>query len=172
MIPKDSKIIPGYCQFYRADKQGNIWSCRVVGGVGKGRRGNWRKLRTNVNPKTKYLVVGLMGYPKLVHRLVLEAFLGPCPKGKEARHFPDQSRTNNKLSNLSWATASVNQMDRVANGTSNRGERCGSAVLSWKDVEQIRRLHGRYGYRKLASKFGVAVRTIYDIIKGLTWKVT
>jgi hypothetical protein len=38
----------------------------------------------------------------LVHRLVLEAFVGPCPAGMEAKHR-DGDYTNNTLSNLLWS---------------------------------------------------------------------
>lgn len=50
-----------------------------------------------------------------VHRLVLEAFVGPCPEGMEACHW-DDDKTNNHLSNLRWASKSENMHDRVRNG--------------------------------------------------------
>src|SRR5699024_6464865 len=50
-----------------------------------------------------------------VHRLVLEAFVGPCPDGMEACHW-DDDKTNNHVSNLRWATQSDNMHDRVRNG--------------------------------------------------------
>ena len=63
--------------------------------------------------KYGHLFVGM--YPKnskgeedkvteAVHRLVLEAFVGPCPEGMCCRHFPDRDPSNNKLENLSWGT--------------------------------------------------------------------
>lgn len=51
----------------------------------------------------------------LVHRLVLMAFVGPCPDGMEALHW-DDDKDNNNLSNLRWGTRSDNQYDRVRNG--------------------------------------------------------
>lgn len=50
-----------------------------------------------------------------VHRLVLEAFVGPCPAGMEACHWNDIP-SDNRLSNLRWGTASDNRFDRVRNG--------------------------------------------------------
>lgn len=47
-----------------------------------------------------------------VHRLVLEAFVGPCPPGMECRHFPDNDTANNRLTNLGWATPVLNMLDR------------------------------------------------------------
>ena len=59
---------------------------------------------------------------KRVHRLVLETFVGPCPKGCEGTHR-NGKRDDNRLDNLTWKTPAENQADRVAHGTSNRGER-------------------------------------------------
>src|SRR3990170_1323459 len=38
---------------------------------------------------------------RLVHRMVLETFVGPCPDGMECAH-EDGVRTNCNLSNLQW----------------------------------------------------------------------
>lgn len=48
----------------------------------------------------------------LVHQLVLSAFAGPCPKGKETRHL-DGDPSNNRLSNLAYGTARENGRDRA-----------------------------------------------------------
>lgn len=53
---------------------------------------------------------------QLVHRIVLLAFVGPCPEGYECRHL-DGDRTNNRLSNLKWGTAAENTQDKIAHGT-------------------------------------------------------
>lgn len=51
-----------------------------------------------------------------VHRLVLEAFVGPRPDGLLARHL-DGDPTNNALTNLRWGTYSENGLDSVRHGT-------------------------------------------------------
>lgn len=51
--------------------------------------------------KTKYLV----------HRLVLEAFVGSCPENMECDHI-DRNRTNNHLTNLRWVTRSENNRNK------------------------------------------------------------
>lgn len=56
-----------------------------------------------------------------VHRLVLEAFIGPRPKGMVCRHFPDRDTRNNRLDNLRWGTPEENQADKIVHGTSNYG---------------------------------------------------
>lgn len=59
---------------------------------------------------------GNKGKSRRVHRLVLEAFVGPCPDGMEACHNNSIS-TDNRLENLRWDTPRSNQYDRRANGT-------------------------------------------------------
>lgn len=52
---------------------------------------------------------------KLVHRVMLEAFVGPCPSGMVACHANDVP-TDNRLENLRWDTYSANRNDSVRNG--------------------------------------------------------
>lgn len=52
----------------------------------------------------------------LVHRLVLEAFVGPCPDGLEGCHWDDDP-SNNNLSNLRWDTHQENMNDKARNWT-------------------------------------------------------
>lgn len=67
-----------------------------------------------------YLVVRLSkngwGENGLVHRLVLEAFVGPCPEGQEGCHN-NGDVLNCRLTNLRWDTKSSNNLDRVKHGT-------------------------------------------------------
>lgn len=48
---------------------------------------------------------------KRIHRLVLEAFVGPCPSGMEACHN-NGDPADNRLENLRWDTKSANMFDR------------------------------------------------------------
>lgn len=50
-----------------------------------------------------------------VHRLVAEAFHGPCPDGHVARHL-NGDHLDNRASNLRWGTASENMHDIVRHG--------------------------------------------------------
>jgi hypothetical protein len=57
------------------------------------------------------------GHPRrrYVHRLVLEAFTGPCPQGMEACHN-DGDPGNNAIGNLRWDTHASNIADVIAHG--------------------------------------------------------
>ena len=112
------KDIPGYEGYYQASSLGRIKSlsrfCQrnPTGYTSKERILKPQKLRTG------HLYVNLMsGTKAYIHRLILESFVGPCPKGMECRHFPDQDPMNNKLENLSWTTRKKNTKDRIHNGT-------------------------------------------------------
>lgn len=52
----------------------------------------------------------------LVHRLVLEAFVGPCPPGCVLGLHRDDNPLNNTPANLYWGTHADNARDRLRNG--------------------------------------------------------
>lgn len=62
---------------------------------------------------------------RFVHRLMLEAFVGPCPDGHIACHR-DGDPGNNVLTNLYWATYTQNRLDTVRHGVDHmaRRDRC------------------------------------------------
>lgn len=78
-----------------------------------------RVLRTATHSRG-YRTVSLgFGRTRLVHQVVLEAFVGPCPDGHESRHL-DGDRTNNTLANLSWGTPSENYADKLRHGNDHQ----------------------------------------------------
>lgn len=159
-IPSQSKMIPGKGRFYRVDVHGQVWSCKS---------GQWKRMCPSLNPKTGYLLVFLNCLPCYVHHLVLLAFVGPCPKGCEARHFPDKTRSNNSVSNLKWGTRKENAHDRFAQGTDFTGEKSPCTTLTWRDVERIRKLHcsGKRSPAQLRVEYGMSVG---HIIRNRSWR--
>jgi hypothetical protein len=107
---------------------------------------------------------------RLLHRLVLEAFVGPCPAGMQACHN-DGNPANNRLGNLRWDTSKANHHDKIRHGTTNRGERCGAAKLTASSVRDIRakRASGAK-VADLAKQHGVSGPTISEICNRRTWK--
>ena len=68
-----------------------------------------------------YLVVDLCKNGKRktcqIHRLVLAAFQGPCPDGKECNH-KDGDKLNNRVENLKYVTRSENGLHAYRTGLS------------------------------------------------------
>lgn len=123
-------------------------------------------------------------YP-LVHRLVLEAFVGSCPSGMEACHAPDATRTNCRLDNLRWDTKAANIQDREDMGNTargdrsgarihklNRGEENGRAVLCAAGVKLLRYLHvvHKVRPRDLGRWFGVTPEAAGMAARFKTWR--
>lgn len=86
-------------------------------------------LAASINQRTGYRVATLSDkqsgrklYYALVHRLVLEAFVGPCPPGMECCHG-DLDRSNAALSNLRWDTRSANTIDAVNHQTNHNARK-------------------------------------------------
>lgn len=70
-----------------------------------------------------------------VHRLVLSAFIGPCPTGYEGAH-EDGDTANNTLINLSWKTSKENSADRIRHGTQTH--KPSWRKLTFADAQRIR----------------------------------
>ena len=111
-----------------------------------------------------------MGKTRSVHRIVLETFVGPCPPGMQACHFPDRNPHNNAISNLRWDTPKKNYKDRVFHKTIREGEGHPNALLSVKKVRQMRAEHkqGKTG-PQLARKYGTSEANVYTVLSRRTW---
>ena len=72
--------------------------------------------------------------PRQVHRLVLEAFVGPCPPGMVCCHWDDVP-TNNRLSNLRWDTQSENEKDKARNAARRMPIEELRAILAERELE-------------------------------------
>jgi len=109
-------------------------------------------------------------YNFYIHRLVLLAFIGPCPEGMECCHA-DDCGWNNQLKNLRWDTRRNNQFDREKNGKGNKGERQGRHKLIEQDVREIRRLvkEEHFTQRLVASIFNIHHAHVSNIILGKRW---
>lgn len=165
--------IKGFPGYY-IDTEGNVWSRRCKRGI-PGQRGTesyiggkFRKIAASKAPNGYVRVTFYIDCKRTyhsVHRLVLEAFVGPCPEGMEACHYPDNDRTNNRLENLRWDTHEKNAEDGCKLGTF-------ANALDKDKVLEMRRLHTKQGWgpTKLAKKFGVSTMTAWCVVSRRTWK--
>lgn len=110
--------------------------------------------------------VGTVG----VHKLVAEAFLGPCPPGKEVNH-KDGNKKNNRPSNLEYKTHKQNVEHAADMGLMASGERSGRAKLTKVQVKEIRRsfVAGEYTKTQLAKMHGVSFPSIHYLLSGKNW---
>ena len=103
------------------------------------------------------------------HRLVMAAFVGPRPDGKEVNH-KDGDKANNRLDNLEYVTPSENQRHAFQTGLkSNRGENHPSNKLTEESVHKIKRRLGKEPQKEIADSFNVAKETISSISTGKIW---
>lgn len=155
--------IPGFAH-YRVGDDGTVWSCKPAGRSSVLRP--WRKLVAS-NNTNGYPHVGLCKDGKtrtrLVHTLVLEAFVGPMPEGKEAAH-ENGVRDDARLSNLSWKTAKDNSADKFRHGTNSKAM---DRATAEKIVEMLK--DSRTTYATIASRCSVSEGSVAAIAQGRTW---
>lgn len=118
----------------------------------------------------RYASVTVAGRHCFVHRLVAEAFIGPCPQGHVVRHGPG-GRLDNRPENLCYGTpAQNNGADKLRDGTISRGMRNGSARLTEAQVIAIKRRSASGESRaSLGREFGVRPENVSHIALGRNW---
>jgi len=106
-----------------------------------------------------------------LHRIICEAFHGPCPEGMECRHL-DGDKTNNAASNLAWGTKLQNENDRKKHGTTAAGESNPMAKLTRQKVSEMRKYRADTGesYRLIGLRFGVSTMTAFRAVTGQSWR--
>lgn len=125
--------IPGYVGFYQVSDQGRVRSVdRAVkyrGGLSK-RKGRILKAAAS---HSGHLAVSLwragVGRTKLIHQLVMLAWIGPRPDGQEVRHGPS-GHLDNSVGNLLYGTHKDNLLDMYRDKT-----HCGKTVRRSDGVE-------------------------------------
>lgn len=172
--------ITGHEGAYQVSDLGNVRSLTRM--AWNGQRMHVLKGRTLARIPSGYPAVFLckngVSKPHYIHRLVLEAFVGPCPVGKQCRHFPNSDHNDARLVNLSWGTQSENEQDKKVHGTFHhkhtgpKGEDHCRARLTNEMVITARKLwkEEQQTISSLARKFEVSWATMEAALKGKSWK--
>ena len=170
--------IPGF-PGYRVGDDGSVWTAWKA--KGSGYEGgfqpiigsSWRRMKCKKDHNGHFriaLVANGITSSHGVHRLVLFAFIGPCPPGLEACHN-DGNPANNTPSNLRWDTRKANQSDRINHGTSNRGERHGKSKLTDEVVRRIRdRCAAGETQHDVARDLKISQPMVSNIVSKRNWK--
>lgn len=107
------------------------------------RVGSVSPLKPVVAQRGGYLQVSLWengtGKQCYVHQLVATTFHGPRPSKRHHAAHRDGVKLNNTRTNVQWITKEENEADKIAHGSSNRGERNGGSKLNAMQVADIRR---------------------------------
>ncbi len=164
--------VPGFPD-YEVSNQGRVRSWRGNGNGTRARRGRILKATIGTNGRPKYeLSRGLRrgeatrSETKYEHKLVAEAFIGPCPDELETRHI-DGDVTNNSLANIVYGTHTENISDKKLHGTFIRGEQSNFAKLTEDVVREIRK--SDLPPKEIANLYGTTTNNIYLILSNQTW---
>lgn len=180
------KDILGYEGLYQISNYGRI---KRMHRDKKHRCGLFRILRQKIN-QNGYHCIGLYKNKKrkdfLIHRLVLRAFIGQCPKKMESCHN-DGNPGNNFIKNLRYDTRSNNALDRTKHGRAtnpiwflgNCGNKSPVSKLNEKQVIEIKKLLGSTlknkhiqasTLKEIAKQYRVSITTISNIKNRRIWR--
>ena len=119
------------------------------------------------------------GYPRVklggahngiaIHRLVTEAFTGPCPANQEVRH-KNGIKIDNRTNNLFYGTRRDNAQDRIKHGhqVDKRGVLHHNVRLTEPQVRTIRR--SKKSLAVLAARYSVSPQQISKIKLRQRWR--
>jgi len=160
------RYVHGYKGWYDISSFGRVMRVKKVTSTFNGKILNpggstgYKNVSLYKNGKRKYA---------LVHRLVMQSFVGQCPEGNVVNH-KDGNKTNNKLDNLEYITPSENVLHAFAIGLrNNRGESQYLSKLTEDDVCEIRERLDKETQKSIADSFNVNKSTIGNIARGKTW---
>jgi len=146
--------VAGYEGLYEVSDQGRVWS-HISG----------RLLKASI-ANTGYHQIKLKNSVKHVHRLVLEAFVGPCPPKHEGCH-ENGNRIDNRLVNLRWDTRKGNMADAVRHGTTNKGSKAKNTKLTEEIVFMMK--SSNESNLEIATRFNISREHVRDIRLGKRW---
>ena len=158
---------------YWVDTDGVPWSRKRKGQREGEFAHEWRQLsRYRRKTGSQYVVVCMRQNGRMVqhymHRLVLAAFVGPCPPGQEACHN-DGDTANNCLENLRWDTRQNNHADKQRHGTAPIGANNSQARVTQQHIDQILSLPRSMTQKVIGAIVGLAPTTVSKIRRGAHW---
>lgn len=145
----------------RRDRRGHKWPAEILS--------PWTNRKGYLCVRLRNAAGRRRGY--LVHRLVLEAFVGAAPDGMEGAHN-NGNPGDARLTNLRWATRSENLLDKRRHGTAGLlfGEKNAGAKLSRDSVLRIFALRSRgLTHRTIAKEVGIGHGRVSEVLSRKAW---
>lgn len=171
MIQETWRDVPGYEGSYQVSDLGRVKS------LPNARRFTELIMKQSAHKRSGHMIVNLTESrggkwaqkTHWVHRLVLLAFVGPCPNGMEGCHN-DGNPKNNRLDNLRWDTPVGNATDRVAHGTHAIGAQNPRAKITEKQALEIKaRIAAGETNESIAADYPLTTIGIKSIRNGYSW---
>ena len=157
------RAVPGY-KSYEVSDLGRV-------------RGRSGKLRAQTRDRKGYIriVIYREGHHITVgvHQMVLAAFVGPCPEGKQCNH-KNGIKDDNRLENLEYVTPSENMLhsyrelwrDATKNGSRGASH---PAAISLDPDEVMAMRKGGMLLQEISNRVGASIKTIRIVLQGLHW---
>jgi len=162
----DLMDVDGFNGDYKVSRDGHVYSFKY---------GKCRQLKYAINKKgyaAYKLTKDAIGYPKIGHRLVAEAFI-ENPDGLPQVNHKNGNKLDNSVENLEWCSAQQNKAHAVKTGLfSTVGlEKAalsgGRAALLQSDVNCIKEMRARgISNRQIAKQCGYGRSTIDRFFNG------
>ncbi len=159
---EEFRLIAGY-PGYLASSHGFIYS-KKRGGLKRlspdiGEQGHMRVQLHRAAKLTRH------GDRLLVHRIILETFIGPAPSDDSEGRHRDGNPGNNATPNLLWGDQAENRADSKRHGTYRR-----HAKLTAEQASDIKKRHaaGETG-ESLAREFDISATQVRNIARGDQW---
>lgn len=163
--------IPGY-DGYQVSDQGNIRSILKKGNHKSKKGSDWRLLKPQIrkdNRRTISIATKGVYRHHFIYKLIMLAFLGPCPDGMEIAHL-NGNCSDDRFVNLKYCTHKENESHKHMHGTSPQGERNpNSKLLGWQIEEILFLSEKSISHAKIAALFDISYKDVSAIILGIKW---
>lgn len=103
----------------------------------------------------------------LVHKAVLEAFVGPAPSRRHHAAHDDGDKSNNRLDNLAWKLKEANEADKRRHGTAPSRF---TGHHRTDHVATVLALAGTMSFTRIAREVGLHRSSVSRIVRGLRHK--
>ena len=172
--PEEWRPVPGH-PGYEASSLGRVRSLDRWITCGNNTT-EWRHFHPGIilklGPRAKYLRVGFgKGGNKHVHVVICETFHGPRPSADHHAAHWNGVNSDNRATNLRWATRIENKADELRHGTRAQGSRHGRTRLTEADITAIRSLRSEamLSFRAIGKRFGIGSSSAKRIVDREVW---